>query len=329
MDARALRGESQRTILAWLASFEGAPRSGRGLTLALRNPKYVACGIRTIETQQKLNALHEETTRRAFGPNRKAHSTTDVRTHQFSKMVACGLCVAAGYAPSEARMIGRHINANPNPYNLVCEGRRGRRDAMVVVHKPTMIAVHKLMPLLIDKMMKLRDRRVAEAVIAKWEQEPETDSAARLRASLGTAIAKCDADEAVIDGRVNAAVQLMTNGAPGVADEAARILGRANADRLALAAKRAALTQKLADLPAPRRRQIDVDDLLWEADAMFTDLDADMHAAMKKWVETIGPPIWYGRRERKQGRRLDNLLDLRWPFIDGVRPEPALEYATP
>jgi hypothetical protein len=179
---------------------------------------------------------------------------------------------------------------------------------------------------LLDRLLKLRDRTVAEAVIARWEQEPTTDTSARLRASLGAAIAKCDSDEAAIDTRVNAAITLMSSGNPAVAKECERILERANGDRLAAGAQRAGLMQKLADLPAPRRRTVDVTDLLPNAEAMMIDPEVDFHPAFQKWIAAIGPPVWYGRKKRAQGRRLDSLVDLRWPFIDDVRPEAAPEY---
>jgi hypothetical protein len=143
-------------------------------------------------------------------------------------------------------------------------------------------------------------------------------AAARLRSSLGAAIAKCDTDEAAIDARVNAAISLMASGNPAVAKECGRVLERANGDRLAATAQRAALMQKLSDLPAPRRRIVDVNDLLPDAEAMMIDPAVAFRPEFVKWINAIGPPIWYGRKPRAQGRRLDSLVDLRWPFIDDV-----------
>ena len=65
-------------------------------------------------------------------------------------------------------MYGRCIQSNPNPWNVVCEGTRARKR----VHPPMMMAVHKLLSPLLDRLLKLRDRSVAKAVIARWEQEP-------------------------------------------------------------------------------------------------------------------------------------------------------------
>jgi hypothetical protein len=118
----------------------------------------------------------------------------------------------------------------------------------------------------------------------------------------------------------------MSSGNPAVAKECERVLERANGDRLTLGAMRAALMQKLADLPAPRRRVVDVNDLLPDAEAMMIDPEVDFHPAFQKWIAAIGPPVWYGRKPRAQGRRLDSLVDLRWPFIDDVRPAAAPDW---
>jgi hypothetical protein len=116
----------------------------------------------------------------------------------------------------------------------------------------------------------------------------------------------------------------MESGRAGVIAEAERVLDRANTDRLALRAKQSALKQRLADLPLPLRREIHVGSLLFDAENLFTR--PAMRDALKRWVDAIGPPIWYGRKPRKQGRRLDSLIDVRWPFIDAVRSEPAPDF---
>jgi hypothetical protein len=313
-----IAGASQTAVIRFVQDIPGAWRSRRGLILALLNDQYVAAGVRDVETAQRLKALHASGVRRQLFRSQKA-KTRDVREHEWAGLMACGQCVDAGYSTDECRMYGRYIQSNPNPWNVVCAGTRNGK----AVHPYASISVHKLLAPLLDRLWKLRDPDVAQAVIERWQQEPTSDASARLRASLGAAIAKCDVDEAAIDTRVNAAIRLMVSDSPGVAKEAERVLGRANADRLAITAQRAGLMQKLADLPAPRRRTVDARELLGNAEAMMIDPAVDFQPTFRRWITAIGPPIWYGRKKRAQGRRLDSLVDLRWPFIDDVRPEAA------
>ncbi len=317
-----LDGASQAKVLAHVAPIKGAWRSRRGLELAIRNEEYVRAGVRSIETQQRLRELYATNFRKqAFGSDRR--HTTQTRDHEFAGLIACGQCVAAGYDAKDCRMTGRYIMVNPNPFNLVCDGKRGGTR----VHAPTMIAVHLLLLPLIERLEKLRDPRVAEAVLERWQQEPLTDKFAKLRVVLEARLAATDDEEAALDARVNAAFRLMESGRIGVIAEAERVLEPANSDRLTLRAQRAALTQQFADLPLPVRRTVHVGSLLYDAENLLTT--AGRRDALKRWVDTIAPPIWYGRKQRKQGAAPRFAVDLRWPFLDDVRPQPAPDYDVP
>lgn len=318
VDRMVLNGASQRTVLAYLApmGLKGIWTSRRGLALALRNEAYVEAGVRSAETQRRLRELFfGNVQKQSYGPDR--NTTQSFRQHEFSGLIACGQCVTAGYDSNAARMTSRYMTMNLNPQTLVCSGVRSG----VTVHKPIMISLHFVLAPLMDCFNKLRDRNVAEAVLERWKQEPLTDNFAKMRISLESTLALTDTEEAAIESRVDAALRLMESGRAGVVAEAERVLDRANTDRLTLRAKQAALKQRLSDLPLPMRREIHVGSLLFDAENLLTR--PGMRDALKKWVDAIGPPVWYGRKQRKQGRRLDSLSDLRWPFIDAIRAKPA------
>jgi DNA invertase Pin-like site-specific DNA recombinase len=344
VDERVLRGESQRSVLRWLESFPGAWRSRRGLTLALLDDDnaYVKAGVRSPSMQAALREL-KGSRRQAYGSNRLRQDdhALDPRSiaaaiesmpdfigprrpvlyrHDLAGLVACGLCVDAGVSAERAGMQGRHVVANLNPYNLVCEGRRRGRS----IHKSYMVAVHLVLPGLLDKLEKLRDPAVADVVLRAWEKEPVEDRSAKLRLSLERELQRLDGDEAVIDARVAAAFTLLAK--PSLAGEAERVIERAGSERAGLAAQRAATLQKLADLPAVQSRSLaglNRGELQFSAEALFEGravqdgqwVAVDVREAFAKWVRLLGKPVY-----RREGRRVE------WRFIDELRPQPAPDY---
>jgi DNA invertase Pin-like site-specific DNA recombinase len=336
VDARILRGESQRLVLKWLSTFPGAWRSKRGLALALvdEDGAYVAAGVRTPATQAALREL-QGSKRQAFGSNRCG--SENHREHPFSGKIACAECVAAGLPPERALMYGRYITINTHPYTLVCPGKRGTQQ----IHKAFMVGVHLVMPMLMDKLEKLRDPAVADAVLRAWEREPVEDRSAQLRLSLEREIARRDEEEAGIDARVTAAFTMLAN--VKLAAEAERVIERAGADRAGVAAARAAALHRLASLPVSQARSlagINRGELQVAAENLFEPVAAEgggdlvaeklfagrdlapsfvpnpnLATALAKWTRLIGPPRY---------RRADR--SLSWPYIEEVRPEAAPSY---
>lgn len=338
VDRRILSGQSQRKVLEWLKlAAPEAWKSRRGLTLALldEHGSYVAAGVRAPETQAQLRELHGSH-RQAYGYDRATVATPEERHHELSGLIACGRCVDAGVDPRGALMHGRYVQRNPHPYSLVCSGRRGGKT---IHEKESYVSTHIIFELLGEKLKKLRDPAVRTAVLERWAKEPTTSKAAQQRRILERRLPQFDGAEAEIDARSNAAVTLMASTKPGVADEAERIMERANADRLALQAQRQAVLSELAALPVPRARSGEVGRLERvaanaELFASGMSLDEDGHVhfdptvplrdIVKPWVDALGPPI-FRRVKRKIWKARP---DLEWRYVDRARPEPAPDYSS-
>jgi DNA invertase Pin-like site-specific DNA recombinase len=349
VDRLILAGQSQRKVLEWLKSVApDAWKSRRGLALALfdETGAYVASGVRTPETQAQLRELRGSH-RQAYGFDRAKRGSkmqpeelssadselreflgSQERRHELSGLIACGQCVDVGLNPRAALMHGRYIQRNPNPYALVCSGRRGGKTT----HKSeSHISTHLIFQLLGEKLKKLRNPVVRAMVVERWTKETAVSKSAQQRRVLERRLSALDDDEAEIDSRVNSAVRLMVSDKPGVADEAERLIARANSDRLASLAQREAILSELAALPVPRSRSAEAERLERvainaELFASGMGLDEDGHVRfdptvplremVKPWIDALGPPVF---RRVPRGRSLKLRPRLHWDHLDGDR----------
>jgi hypothetical protein len=350
VDRRILAGESIAKVVEWLkVEHPGSWTERSSLAQMLRDEQgsYVGAGARAAETQSRLREMFSER-RHIFGRDRhrsvpapNALETLErelrgerplLRDHPLAGVLACGLCAAAGRRAESSLMTGYYVTGNSQPFALSCIGRRnGKR-----VHRRWSVGVHRVIPLLFDELEKLRDPRVLDACWERWSGEPVTPQAPSQRALLERLLASCDEEEATIEIEVTAAFRLMTATVSGaVMAEAERLLERCNANRLALAAKRASILSRIADLPAPRVRLADRSlrqELRVNAEELLTGyqidpatgaqwVQVDVQAVLRKWGRLIGPPVLSRLDETTHGAPL-----LRWDFIDAVRPEAAPNY---
>jgi hypothetical protein len=253
------------------ARVEDAPHRTRERTgSAPSRPQAVACsescrdcfrtqtqgeriGCSRVEEEGQVMTASRSSNRPCGHEARRRHSSS-------SGLVACGLCADAIGDPREALMIGRYLVTNLNPYTLVCKGPRSqqrfahgrKRYHDFEIH----VAVHRIRPLIVEKLLKLRDPAVAQAVLARWRDEPEAKKPASMRDTIDRRLAELDAEEASLDRQARGAMRLAASEQPGVAAEAERVLAEVNADRLALKATREGLQAQIARLPVERSRAI-------------------------------------------------------------------------
>ncbi len=335
VDERIIAGESQNSILESLKSVNGAWRSRRGLTLALKNEAYVRARVRTVAVQRRLLEILA-TRRQAYGEDRNSLSQ---RVHPLSGLVACKHCVDKGIAPEEALMHGRFVIRNKSQENLVCAGwRKGEKQHQ----KEFWVSANKVLDLVNEKLEWLFNREVALAVLERWAQEPKTDKMARQRRMYERQLAECDTREGKLDEEVDAAIALLARSQGAVAAEMELRIERAGQDRLALKAERAAISQRLSDLPARQASaELTVQSLQARAGAfpllpgasMPPSPDADvvldsegrivgftgivrppLREALAPWVTAIGPP----QLERRERRKWRPQVALHWPLVDSV-----------
>lgn len=335
VDDRIIAGESQNSILQSLRPIPGAWRSRRGLTLALKNEAYVDAKVRTVAVQRRLLEILA-TRRQAYGEDRNTKSR---RVHSLSGLMACKHCVDKGIAPEDALMHGRYVIKNKNQENIVCDGRRkGERQHP----KEFWVSTHKVLGLIVDKLEWLRKEEVAQAVLAKWAQEPKTDKTARQRRMYERQLAECDNRETKLDEEVDSAIALLARSQGTVAAEMELRIERAGQDRLALKAERAAISQRLRDLPARQASaELTVQSLqaragafpLMPGELLPASPDADVvldskgniieftgvtmpsiREALAPWVTAIGPPLL----ERRQRKKWRPEVELHWPLVDAV-----------
>lgn len=172
---------------------------------------------------------------------------------------------------------------------------------------------------------RLRDVRVTEAVLKNWAKEPREDKTAKLRQSLERQLADFEQKEAALEKRVSFAFDMAAEGGPGAA-EARRLIAKAEQERMTLEAQRAALTQKLAQLPVARANAYTVRDLQWDAE-QFPNfrmgaegiIEADIREPFAKWVRAIGAPELERYQPPKKGKAR---LRLHWCFLDTVKKQP-------
>jgi DNA invertase Pin-like site-specific DNA recombinase len=320
IDRMTLAGASANDVLAFLADFPAAPKSRRGLAWLLLNAEgsYVAAGVRSIETQQRLNALLEQR-KQVYGPDR---STRSVRpsVHYLSGLVVCKACSDAGFINPLM-----HGKTNHNTLALVCEGERNGQK----VHDPFWASASLVQSLLEQKLERLRDLSVAQRVVAKWEAEPTSDAIAALRATLTAELSALDAMESDLDRRAKAALSLALDGGPG-ATEARRLLADVEEQRAAVTTKRSHLATRLAGLPAQRVATFTAEDLQYitgsypnarittatmELEGQVLEgpaVESDVRTLIAKYVNAIGAPtLARGNGGSKRGN-----LVLEWSAVD-------------
>jgi hypothetical protein len=276
------------------------------------------------------------TRRQAYGEDRDTRSQ---HVHALSGLVACKHCVDKGIAPEDALMHGRFVIKNKSQENLVCDGlRKGEKQHQ----KEFWVSTHKVLGLIHEKLQWLHNRDVALAVLEKWAEEPRTDKTARTRRMCERQLAECDNREAKLDQEVDAAIALLARSQGTIAAEMELRIERAGQDRLALKAERAAISQRLRDLPARQASaELTIQSLQARAGAfplmpgalLPASPDADVvldskgkivaftgvalpsfREALAPWVTAIGPP----QLERCERRKGGVNVTLHWPLVDAV-----------
>jgi DNA invertase Pin-like site-specific DNA recombinase len=319
-----LEGKSSRKLLELcrdLAPVKGW-KSRNAIMDGLRNTDdksgFVSSGARTPERQARLRA--EAETR--YASDRK----TIKFSHEFSGLLACGECVAAGFAPEKALLIGRYVIANePKPLQLFCKGERQGR----VIHPTTLyFSLERILERWLVYFDKLRDPELAAKVLDLWKRLPQEDRQADARRALERELSHADAEEGTLDMRADLAMTLAAAGTPGAMDEAKRLLERLSTDRAALLARRASLRQRLVDLPPIPDRSITADalsdlqaqaqywDYVFEFDGEGVPVDNRWRPYMQRFIQAFGHPIVTRRHRAEQKWRGAKGLKVRWPALD-------------
>lgn len=305
IDKRALAGEPFSQIVAWALSVdERAWRTKPGLTRALKNEAYVRAGIRTPETQRKLNALLESR-RGRFGMVRD-------KDHEFTGVFACGACVDAGYPVEKSLMSGVDRRGFPNIQCRHRDNRGGYQRQAEGVRHSFMVAESKVAA----EWERMIYALASPAGLAAWTERGAGNSAERERKLLRR-LAEIDQRKAALKRRRDQAFDLLEDSEPAVKAQARKLLTEIEGDEIELSLQREQVQVELSREPATGRDAKRLAEALAEFGARYKQEPVRSRNALNRALcAAIGS---HPRVYRIGPANRWSEISVVWPEIDALR----------
>jgi DNA invertase Pin-like site-specific DNA recombinase len=291
IDRRLLAYQSRNQILLWVRGVSsGGIRSTDGIFYIAKNRRYVEAGVRTAETQARLDAQMSEMAKRFGKAGAHAHALTGV--------IACGKCLDLGYRPEESLMCSIWMKTD-GCSSTVC--RRGR-------HGDFYVFTHLLEPLFVEFL----ERWQVPDVLANWETEPQESEGARKADALRRQLSSIEQQEAQLKSRRDTAFDHLGDDSQAIRAQARKALLELERDERTLHVQRQAVEGELAPIEAPRARDATyVSKLLEGAPALYRQLTAtERNELARALCRTLGSNPSVSR----QGK-FSATLRLAWPEL--------------
>jgi len=237
LDRRLLENQSRSQLAVWIRNVSGGRVTSRDAIYHIaHNCSFVAAGVRSQETQSRLNAFMAEMSRRFGGAKR-------VADHSLTGVILCGRCLDMGRPPSKSLLAGTWLKTN-GKRSLLCHGRG---------HPSFYVTSDTVEPLFVDFLK----RWLAPDTLARWEDEPALGELAAKTAALNRRLSDIEQREARAKARRDTAFDMAADKSRAIASQARKALLEIERDERALDVERQALAGELAAMPAARPRDLD------------------------------------------------------------------------
>ncbi len=291
IDRRILEGQSRSQIALWASNVSSSTITSQdAIYHIVKNKHYVEAGVRSAETQRRLDTKMREFARRFAKAGTHGHALTGV--------IACGRCLDLGYRPEESLMCGLWFKRNQCSA-ISC--RRGR-------HSDFHVFAHRVEPLFVEFLTRWR----APDALKNWADEPATGEVGAKAEALKRRLSDIEQREARIKARRDAAFDMAADRSRAIVSQARKALLEIEQDERALAVERQAVSGELAAVPTPRPRDLN------EVQALL-DSAAETYWALtmterNELARALCAALGSNPRVDRRGK-LSKTLCLMWPEV--------------
>lgn len=308
IDRRTLEGETRVAVAEW-AKAAGIPLNGiTTIACVLDNRNYVAAGVRTLETQAKLDEIREMARERVkHGPK---------MDHVLTGCILCGFCVAAG-VPRPIMYGGTNSGKNVDE-NGVREKVPALQCNRTEQHRRWFASSHRVTPLWESYMGQIAAAFEDPAMLERWAKRDEGATAGK-RQGLERRLSQLDQRAAATKERRNRAFELVGDKDPAVDRQGRQALREIDSDEMEIHASREAV---LGELHGGERAKASAQ-LLRDFFRAYAKAYANAPAPKKNELNRrLCRAIGSHPRLTRTGHANAPTLTLDWPEIDAMLGEP-------
>jgi DNA invertase Pin-like site-specific DNA recombinase len=242
-DRLFIAGKSQQVVLDYVQTACGdrAWKTLNGVRQFLTNLEYVKAGVRSIETQTRIDA------RLAVSKTRFGQKRTYL--HPMSGVFACGVCVdddrpvkdslmGGNCTPAEFRSWGRSPGAR-----IICQGPDKRHQGIIGVQE-------SILDLMFAEIFKTL--RADDNLLRSWESQVRMQQDHSQERLLQKRLGAIELKESKLPGRREQAFELLQDDDRAVVNQAKKRLSDLDAEEAVLATEREAVLRELTTAKSPR-----------------------------------------------------------------------------
>jgi DNA invertase Pin-like site-specific DNA recombinase len=260
VDKMYIAGKTQDEILAWVqtALGEKAWKSRNGVKQCVSNRAYVTAGLRTPETQARMDEITAVSKKR-FGQKR-------LYVHPMAGVFTCGICVDLGHpadkslmsancTPGEMRSWGRSSAGA----RIICQGKQRKRH-------PYNVAVQEryLEMIFVEVLSTLKTN---ELLLKSWETQRQSEVDNSQERLLQKRLAAIEQKEAKLPTRREQVLELLEDADRSVVNQAKKLLKQLDEEEATLASDRETILHELATAASakPVQKSYDLQTMLAKA----------------------------------------------------------------